>query len=865
MRLFYRLITTTLLSGSLWLSAAAQQLDPTFAPSTITAPGGGVQAIVKQPDGKVLVSGDFQTLNEQPTGQVARLNADGTPDLAFRTQAGSGPDQLISSMAVQADGKILLGGAYGISRYNGVPVTNPVRLNADGSLDTSFAPGGTGWLGEIRSIAVQPDGKILVGGSLYATFNGQPAHGLIRLLPSGALDTSFNTGTGFDGTTGDRLVAELALQPDGKIVAAGSFSMVNGQSRAAIARLNANGSLDATFNAGLDAQGIVLGLALQADGKVLVGGAQLVTPSSSSSSAQLLRRLLPNGTTDATFISGPQNGGIILDLRVRADGSILVAGSFTDYNGVVRSGLARVSGTGTLDAAFATTTGSYGTLLQVAELNNGQYLIGGYFNEVGGQDAVGLARLTAAGLVDASYNQSLGYLPGVPVTLLTNGQLLLNLPLARFNGQLVGNNAQQSGNSDYHTFHRVNADGTYNAPVVLPAGTLRPNSSTPYDYSAIAQADGTFYATYQNSDSTAVMRRILTTGTFDPAFAATELRWSKPYPSFFTGVNITVHPGGGLLVTGDFAKVNGLSRPYVARLLADGTPNTQFAPPANATWQVPPRSLSYNSGFREAVGLANGQTLVLWNDASRSYLARLNANGSTDNTFSIGTGGGSTAYFGILALASGKILVSGDFTTFNGQAAPNGLLRLLATGAPDASFVAARASRYTVEQADGRLLIAAPGTTPQNVNISRLLANGSLDSSFQPVPVVSATRAPAAPMLYLQPGTQAIVLSGDFTSVAGQPRYGLARLVNVALATRAATAVPLAEAFPNPAHDQLTLRLPAPPTGPVLLADLQGRTVRRWQLAKATGTVPLSGLAPGVYLLGIATTAGQSWQRVVVE
>lgn len=852
MRLFYRLFTATLLSCGL-LSAAAQQLDPNFAPSTITSPGGGIQAMVKQPDGKVVIGGDFQTMNGQPVGQVARLNADGSPDLAFRTQTGIGPNQVITALAVQPDGKIVLGGQYGLSYYNGVPVKNPVRLNADGSLDTSFAPGGTGWLGEIRSVAVQADGKILVGGSLFATFNGQPTHGLIRLLPSGALDTSFNTGTGFDGTYGDLSVLELLVQPDGKIVAAGSFATVNGQSRSAIARLNANGSLDTTFTSPLDAQGIVLALALQADGKLLVGGGQL----GSFTPAQLLRRLLPNGATDATFQGGPSSG-VILDLHVRTDGSILVAGGFSDYSGVARAGLARVSSTGALDTSFAAIAGNYSALLGVAELNSGQYLIGGYFTQFDGQGESGFARLTSAGRFDASYGQPLGYLLSAPLIPQTNGQLLITLPLARFNGQLVGN-------SDYRTFHRVNADGTYNALVALPAATPRPNSSSSYAYNAVAQADGTFYATYQSSDSTAVVRRVRADGTFDPAFAATELRWSKPYPYFFTGANITMHPGGGLLVTGGFTKVNGMPRPYVVRLLADGTPNTQFAPPTNAVWQVPNTGMGNTAGFRQAVGLANGQTLVLWNNATRSYLARLNTDGSADNTFSIGTGGGSNALFGILPVAGGKILVNGDFTTFDGQAAPNGLLQLLPTGAPDASFLAARASRYTVEQPDGRLLIVAPGTNPQNVSVVRLLTNGGLDNSFQPVAVVNGTRAPAFAMLYLQPGTQAILLSGDFTSVAAQPRLGLARLLNVALATRALAAAPEIDVFPNPAHEQITLRLPAPPTGPVVLTDLQGRTVRRWPLAQSSGTVSLAGLAPGVYLLGIATTAGQSWQRLVVE
>ncbi|GAB3862089.1 hypothetical protein GCM10028822_42420 [Hymenobacter terrigena] len=851
MRLFYSFLMAALLSCSPWL-AAAQQLDPGFAPSFITSAGGSVQTIVKQSDGKVIISGQFQTINGEPTSQVARLNADGSPDLAFRTQAGSGPDQLISALAVQPDGKILLGSEHGLSFYNGVPVQGLVRLNADGSLDTSFSSGGAGWQGYIRSLAVQPDGKILVGGSLYASFNGQPTHGLIRLLPSGALDTSFNTGTGFAGTYGDQVVIKLLVQPDGKIVAAGSFTSFNGQSRSAIARLNADGSLDNTFTSPLDANGIVLGLDIQADGKLVVGGAQLA----SSGTAQLLRRLMPNGTADATFQGGPQNGGVILDLHVRTNGSILVAGGFGDYGGVARSGLARVSSNGTLDATFAATTGGFGTLLAVAELNNGQYLIGGYFDQFDGQGESGLARLTTAGRYDATYSQPLGYIPGGYLTPLTNGQVLLNYAFTRFNGQTITNN-------DYPVFHRVNANGTYNGPVTLPAATPRPYSGD-YSRNVFPQPDGTFYATYQNSDSTAVVRRILANGTFDATFAATVIKSSSPI-GFSGATSIVPHPSGGLLMTGDFVKVNGQPRVFVARLLADGTLDTQFAPPTNAVWQVPTVGVGNTAGFRYAVGLANSQTLVLWNDATRSYVARLNSDGNIDNTFSIGTGGGPNSLFGILPVAGNKLLVNGNFTSFNGQAAPYGLVRLLPSGAPDASFVAARASHGTTEQPDGRLLIVAPGTNSQNVNITRLLTNGGLDSSFQPVSVVSATHAPAFPIIYLQPVTNAILLSGDFTSVAGQPRYGLARLVNTALATRGATAVPLAEAFPNPAHGQLNLRLPAPATGPVLLTDLQGSTVRRWTLAQANGTVPLGGLAPGVYLLGVATTAGQSWQRVVVE
>ncbi|MDQ2770600.1 MAG: T9SS type A sorting domain-containing protein, partial [Bacteroidota bacterium] len=513
--------------------------------------------------------------------------------------------------------------------------------------------------------------------------------------------------------------------------------------------------------------------------------------------------------------------------------------------------------TGVVDASFAATGGTNGGLMGVVELNNGQYLVAGSFAFFGGYSSSGVARLLADGSVDTSYSLLLEVIASGPLTPLNNGQLLLNsYPLTTFNGQGVGGVGGPR-------FHLINANGTYNSLVTVPPATASfSNGSGGFNF--FPQADGTFYATYQNSDSTVVVRHILTNGTFDAAFAATEIEWSAHY-LILAPRTITVHPGGGLLVSGSFNRVNGQPRRYLARLNTDGTLNTQFAPPTNALWQVPIVGVGNTAGFREGYGLANGQTLVLWNDATRSYLARLNVNGSLDNTFAIGTGGGATALFGTLPLASGKILVNGNFTAFGGQTAPYGLIRLLPTGAPDPTFTAASASYTSVEQPDGKLLILAPGANPQIERLLRLSVDGSLDMGFQPVLIANASYSPATAFLYLQPGTNAILLSGNFTSVAGQPRFGLARIENTLLATRAGAAALLAEVFPNPAHEQLSVRLPAAPTGPATVADVQGRTVRHWVLARATDNLPLHGLAPGFYLLSVPTAAGTVRQRFAVE
>lgn len=850
MRILYSLLLGTglLLGGT--CRATAQVLDAGFVPSLLTKQGDGIFASLKQPDGKVLVAGSFQLLNGQSSPRVARLNADGRPDLTFRAQAGSGPNSSITALALQPDGKILLGAESNVTSYNGQPVQNLIRLNADGSLDGSFSAGGAGWQGGIFSIAVQPDGKILVGGTLSAIFNGQPTNGLIRLLPGGVRDVSFVTGSGFTSSVGTGEVRKLLVQSDGTIVAAGQFNTFDGQPGNAILRLTATGARDASFASPLGNYAYVYDMIRQPDGKLVVAGNALT---GINNTATIVVRVLPNGTLDPAFTSVQANG-YAFGLVLRADGSLVVAGYYNALGGSNHFGLARLNSAGAIDATFATAGAN--NLLNVVELTNGQYLVGGYFSNIGSFNTVGLARFQANGAIDTSYTVLLENLVYTPLTPQNNGQLVLNgNGLTTFNGQPI--------TAGYPVFHRVNADGTYNGLITLPPGNPRTNGGN-YLYNAFPQADGTFYATYQNTDSTALVRCVLANGTFDPAFTVAELKWTGAFGPLGAS-DISVPPGGGLLVRGSFTKVSGQPRRYLVRLLANGTLNTQFAPPTNAVWQVSSVGVGNTAGLRGAYGLANGQTLVLWNDATRSYLARLNLNGNLDNSFSIGSGGGPGTVFSVLPLAGDNLLVNGGFTTFNGQAAPYGLLRLLPSGASDPTFAAASAGYAFVEQTDGKLLVVAPGTNSQNERLVRLSSTGSFDAGFQPVAILNETYQLAAAAVYLQPGTNAILLSGYFTSVAGQPRFGLARLVNTPLATRAGAAALLAEVFPNPAHEQMSVRLPAAPTGPATVADVQGRTVRRWTMARATDNLPLHGLAPGLYLLSVPTGAGIVRQRFAVE
>jgi uncharacterized delta-60 repeat protein len=260
-----------LLLCGLWLATtplAAQpgSLDLSFNPDDILlegVPGANftVTAIALQPGGKSLIGGFFTDYNGEQSNHIARLHADGTLDMGFDT--GMGASGHVWIIALQPDGKILIGG--GFTSYNGTPRNRIARLHADGSLDEEFDPG-MGTNGSVLAINLQPDGKILIGGS-FTSCNGIARNRIARLNANGSLDTGFNPGIGANDD-----VYGMALQPDGKILISGFFTSYNGTLRNRIARLNADGSLDTGFGLGSGANESVRAIALDPDGKILIGG-----------------------------------------------------------------------------------------------------------------------------------------------------------------------------------------------------------------------------------------------------------------------------------------------------------------------------------------------------------------------------------------------------------------------------------------------------------------------------------------------------------------------------------------------------------------------------------------------------------------
>ncbi len=365
--------------------------SPAF--STGTGFNNDVNALVVQADGRVLAGGNFTTYNGAPTARLARLLPTGALDAAFAV--GTGFDNYLSTVAVQADGRVLVGGDF--TAYNGTTGQNRlVRLNADGSRDATFVTG-TGFDAVVRSVAVQTDGKVLVGGT-FGTYNGTTGlKNLIRLNPDGTRDATFVTGTGFGAS-----VQTVAVQADGKVLMGGAFAGYNGtvgQNR--IIRLNADGTRDATFNTGTGFDGDVTSLAVQADGKVLVGGA--FDSYNGTTGQRRIIRLNADGTRDATFGTGTGLSGSVRSVIVQPDGKVLVGGSFTAYNGTTGlNRLIRLNADGTRDAAFTTGTGFDRDVFAVAVQADGKVLAGGGFTDFNGTRPFYVARLTPAGALDTA-------------------------------------------------------------------------------------------------------------------------------------------------------------------------------------------------------------------------------------------------------------------------------------------------------------------------------------------------------------------------------------------------------------------------------------------------------------------------------
>ncbi len=241
-------------------------LDTSFNPGT--GANNYIYTTSIQNDGKIIVGGNLTSYNGTVRNGIARLNTNGTLDTSFNPGTGASNSVLTTTMvittSIQNDGKIVIGGSF--TNYNGTARNRIARLNTNGSLDTSFNPG-TGANERVSITSFQNDGKIIIGGS-FTSYNGTTRNRIARLNTDGSIDTSFNIGQ----QGADQYVRTISIQNNGKIIIGGGFINYNGTARYRIARLNIDGSIDFSFNQGTGADNWVYTTCIQNDGKIIIGG-----------------------------------------------------------------------------------------------------------------------------------------------------------------------------------------------------------------------------------------------------------------------------------------------------------------------------------------------------------------------------------------------------------------------------------------------------------------------------------------------------------------------------------------------------------------------------------------------------------------
>lgn len=422
------------------------------------------QAVALHPDGRIVVVGytvaAALTLNVDFA--LARYNVDGSPDAGFGVAGRVTSNFELGhstpyDVAMQPDDKIIVAG----KTYNGSETGWDfalVRYRPDGSVDPGFGRNGVVTMDfsrgddSIAGLVIQPDGKIVAAGS--ARIGDDYRFALVRYLRDGALDPAFGSGgvtTAFSG--GSASGSAVAIQPDGKIVVAGNASGF------ALARYNPNGSLDSGFGSsgtvtitlGSDPFGRASDIALQPDGKIVLAGTDRLDFA--------LARFNPDGSLDPTFGDG---GTRITDiggndrcngLAILADGKLVAAGDAENSGGFA---LARYDPDGSLDPAFGTggivtTNLGSGALSSDAAIQpGGKILVSGYLAPplgIGGGDFA-LVRYQPDGALDQAFGSSGivitdfagGTDVGMAIGLQTNGKIVVagytmdTFALARYEG-----------------------------------------------------------------------------------------------------------------------------------------------------------------------------------------------------------------------------------------------------------------------------------------------------------------------------------------------------------------------------------------------------------------------------------------------
>ena len=665
--------------------------------------------IAQEPDGKLLVM-----FSARGIAWLTRYNSNGSRDLSL-TQFENGYanlannfDFLPNDLAVQKDGNILITG----NQYWDKLDFSIIRLLPDGNSDFNFGESGQaitsitpGQKDSATAVAIQPDNKIVLVGTTYTGTHTNFA--VVRYNADGSLDQTFSGDgkvTSDFGST-DAIALSVAIQSDGKILV-GGYTVTSGSQRKnfAIARYNSNGTLDLSFSGDgkltsdfASGDDILKSLALQSDGKIVAGGY-----STSSNTNFAVARYKSNGTLDSTFSN---DGKILTDLAgsadtlqsiaIQADGKIVAGGFSKSAKGFDFSAV-RYNINGTLDPGFGVNGeriidlgSSTDIAYQMILLKDDRAVLAGQTGDR--QTDIAVARLTTSGQSDNS--------------LKGNGRLI-----------------------DYlRSFSFFNAVAVQRDGKIIAAG---------------ATLDVDFYSA--NNDF--ALARYLINGQLDSSFGIRGIARQHFFFAFDASISdIVIQNDQKILATGPVTTTeDGYPGDFgLSRFNPDGSLDSSFG---NKGW-VYINFGDFTEDNASGVVLQHdgkiivGGTTMDENGTTSFAVARTLSNASPDQSF--GAGGekiltlDNGAAANVVALqADGKILIGGGalFTTDTSEFLRFAIVRLNTNGSPDLTFVnngvrildIGSSVQALVVQPDGKILLAGPPA----FTIARLNPNGTLDNSF---------------------------------------------------------------------------------------------------------------------------------------
>jgi uncharacterized delta-60 repeat protein len=395
--------------------------DPLFQTSLVD--GGRVDKFAIKNDGKITIVWENIYVGGWPKN-VVTLNSNWSFDTWFSVGAIDYQNQdMISSLAIQNDGKIIVGGV--ISKYNWTNQKNILRLNTGWTIDSSFNiwSGFTGWnfSSAIRSIKIQNDGKIIVWGD-FTSYKGVKSSGIIRLNTDGSIDSGFDIGSGFAGySMWDNmfLINNIEIQSDGKIVVAWFFKYYQNTLVTNIVRLNTDWSRDTSFDTNSAYSNTIWALNIQSDGKILI---YIVV----NGNQNVIYRLNTDGSRDTSFNIGKWFDSFISKIASQNDGKIIVGGWFITSNELPAGGIIRLNSDWWIDSSFNIGDGFNGMVLSTVIQPDGKIIVGWTFKGYKWQIAQWIIRLNASWVRDNSFNIWSGFDWNVrTLTLQNNGRIIV--------------------------------------------------------------------------------------------------------------------------------------------------------------------------------------------------------------------------------------------------------------------------------------------------------------------------------------------------------------------------------------------------------------------------------------------------------